>query len=255
MFVPQKTCLIVGTPRSGSTTLAAALYDTGVLGRPREYFWRMVEERHALEDLHVAPPTDANYATYLDAALRFGTTDNGVFGAKLFWEHQKDLVRRLALMPAYAHLPNVERLWTPFGPDLRVAYLTRNCLDAALSLWRAEVTNEWGRSPGFVAPTAPAAIDVWRVSLLHADLHAAAIAWPHLFEAARIKPLLISYDDVVTDLAGTVERIAAHAGVTLAEPPPTSPRYVRQADEATEQFRADWTKATGGCESCRRRVT
>lgn len=250
MFLPDKSCLIVGTPRSGSSTLGVAVAETGVLGRPHEYFWRMVEDFHALEDLHVAPPTDENYAVYLDAALRFGTTSNGVFGAKLFWEHHKEFVRRLALMDEYQHLTNLQRLWRPFGSDLRVTYLRRNCLDASLSLWRAEVTNEWGRTPDAPAPMAPSSVDLWRVSFFHAELHAAEIAWPNLFRAAGIEPLSITYTDVITDLGGTVERIAAHAGVTLGAPAPSEPHYVQQADEATRRFRSEWIHATGGCDTC-----
>lgn len=211
----------------------------------------MVEQRHAVEDLHIDVPTDQNYATYLDAALRFGTTANGVFGAKLFWEHHKDLVRRLAVIPEYGRLTNLERLWKPFGPDLRVTYLTRNCLDAALSLWRAEVTNEWGRDRGAAAVPAPAAVDIWRVSFFHAELHAADIAWPALMQASGIVPLEVSYEDVIGDLGGTVERIAAHAGVELpAGAAPSIPRYVRQADQATDRFRAEWARSVGGCAAC-----
>lgn len=210
----------------------------------------MVEGRHAIEDLHVAPPTDENYATYLDAVLRFGTTPNGVFGAKLFWEHHKDFVRRLALMPEYRQLAPAKRLWKPFGPDLRITHLRRNCLDASLSLWRAEVSDEWGRTPGAVPPTPPSTIDVWRVSLLHAEFHSADVAWPNLFRAAGVEPLSITYLDVVADLAETVERIAAHAGVNLTSPVSGEPRYIKQADEATQRFRKNWIKATGGCEAC-----
>lgn len=211
----------------------------------------MVEAHHAIEDLHVEVPTDENYADYLNAALRFGTTPNGVFGAKLFWEHHKEFVRRLALIPEYASLSGVERLWKPFGPDLRVTYLVRNCADAALSLWRAEVTNEWSRPRGATAPPAPDEVDVLRVSRLHAKFHAADIAWPDLIRARGIVPLTITYADVIADLRGTVERIASHAGVEVSPSAlPTRARFVRQADEATERFREAWALAGGGCEAC-----
>ena len=62
MFAPHRAYLIVGYPRSGTSVLAAALTQTGVLGHPQEYFWRMVEDRHA-EELGVDRPTDENYAT------------------------------------------------------------------------------------------------------------------------------------------------------------------------------------------------
>ena len=151
IFVPAKSIVIVGTPLSGSTLLARALEQTRVMGVPHEYWWRLVEARHA-DELSVATPTDENYIDYADAALLAGTTGNGVFSCKLFWEHQKDLVRRTGLMPHLADLAPVDRLWALFGPDVRAIYLRRNCLDAALSLWRAEVTDEWGRTDADDAP-------------------------------------------------------------------------------------------------------
>ena len=60
IFVPAKSIVIVGTPRSGSTLLARALEQTRVMGVPHEYWWRLVEARHA-DELSVATPTDENY--------------------------------------------------------------------------------------------------------------------------------------------------------------------------------------------------
>lgn len=249
MFVPDKSVLIVGSPRTGSTLLSSAVASTGALGIPQEYFWRMVEQRHA-EELGVDAPTDGNYATYLDAALRFGTTPNGVFGAKLFWEHQKDLVRRTAYVEGFAHRPANERLWALFGPDLRVVYLRRNCLDVALSLWRAEVTNEWGRTEHDAPAPPPDTLDTWRVSYLHAETHAADVGWPPMMTAGGITPLVIGYDEVVADLAGSVARIAAFAEVAMPNATAITPQFTRQADEVTDAFKQEWIRITGGCEAC-----
>ena len=118
---PTRAYLLIGYPRTGSSVLAQALAATGVLGIPQEYFWRGLEARHATE-MGLPAPTDETYPPYLGAALRFGTTPNGVFGAKLFWAHAQDLVRRVGLMEEFSHLSPLERVWAPFRgrPTARV---------------------------------------------------------------------------------------------------------------------------------------
>ena len=229
--------------------LADALSGTGVLGNVHEYFWRLVEPMHAAE-LGLEAPADAGYATYLEAALRYGTTPNGVFGAKLFWAHAVDLVRRTGLMPEYAGLGALERLWAPFGDDVRLVFLRRNCLRSALSLWRAEVTQEWGRRPGASLPQPPATVDVRRVSELHAGTHAADVGWRAVLEGSALPVLEMAYGTVVADLNAAVRDVAQFAGVELPMGLHVDASYVRQADELTDRFETMWAEATGGCADC-----
>ena len=132
MFTPDRAYLLVGWPRTGSSVLAEALTATGVLGRPQEYFWRLVEHRHA-EELDVPMPLDDHYDLYLDRALRFGTTPNGVFAAKMFWAHAEDFVRRTGFIDDFAHLSPLERLAAPFGPELRAVFVLFEIEELSLS--------------------------------------------------------------------------------------------------------------------------
>lgn len=247
MFVPEYAYLMIGYPRSGTNVLAAALADTGMLGHPREYFYELFEEHHARE-VGVDSPTNDNYATYVDAVLRAGSTPNGVFGAKLFSKHAKNLLRRTRRIPEFADLAPINRLWAPFGQNLRLVFLRRNCLRSAVSLWRAEVTNVWTRVPGDEpAPTPP--LDLYALSVAHAEVHAADLGWSTILTASGIDPLVVSYDDIATDLAAVVRAIATQVGVAVANVP--APRYERQADDATDHYVAEWTARTGGCSVCR----
>lgn len=249
VYVPRRAYLLIGWPRTGSSVLAEALTATEVLGSVHEYFWRLVEPMHAAA-FGMPTPTDETYEPYLEAALRHGTSSNGVFGAKLFWAHAVDLVRRTGLMLGFADREPIERLWAPFGDDVRIVFTRRNCLRSALSLWRAEITQEWGRRPGEAAVEPPATLDVWRVSELHADIHMAEIGWESIVRASGRPLLEITYDDISRDLTDAVTSVACFVDIRLAADFKAVPSYLQQADHTTDRFEAEWRTATGGCRAC-----
>ena len=111
--------VVCATPRSGSTLLCELLKDTGVAGRPEEYFEARSDTGvppHPGDYLDNLPRTGAgirddttpprapehssllglaSYRDHLDRTFELGTTPNGVFGAKLMWRNLADL-RQLA---------------------------------------------------------------------------------------------------------------------------------------------------------------
>ena len=88
--VPVLSYSICSTPRCGGGLLGALLRSSGVAGRPEEYVWRgdMPQWRE-----HWEARTDEEY---LAAALRNGSTDNGVFGARVMWAYLGDVVAFVA---------------------------------------------------------------------------------------------------------------------------------------------------------------
>ena len=72
--------LICTNPRSGSWLLAEGMRATGVAGRPEEYFNAFLRPVY-LRDLGLRD--DAPAEVVLQRMLDEGTTENGVFGAKL----------------------------------------------------------------------------------------------------------------------------------------------------------------------------
>jgi LPS sulfotransferase NodH len=140
--------LVCATPRSGSTLLCHELDQTGLAGRPQEYFEALrrsgvprrpheyfdpdrhpnIVERLAFREmLEGAPKPNPlwqpdTYDQYLEWALSEGTTPNGVFGAKLMWGYLGDFAELLrgidgnAGRPARARLP---------GPALRADHAPR----------------------------------------------------------------------------------------------------------------------------------
>ena len=111
--LPKRSYLVCATQRSGSTLVCQALKETGVAGVPEEYFEALQhsgrprrpeeyftglddpsilshlgerERRSANEPEPQSPLwTRTAYDRYLEWAMEQGTTENGVFGAKLMW--------------------------------------------------------------------------------------------------------------------------------------------------------------------------
>jgi LPS sulfotransferase NodH len=168
-MTPNRSYLVCATPRSGSTLVCHALEETGVAGRPEEYFEalrhsgrprRPEEYFHGVEDQSIRdhlgergigselPPRSplwsrAAYDRYLEWAFDAGTTPNGIFGAKLMWGYFGDFVSLLRNVPRFRDLPLAELL-PEVVPELRFVRVVRaNKLRQAVSLWKAVQTATW----------------------------------------------------------------------------------------------------------------
>ncbi|MEX2106494.1 MAG: Stf0 family sulfotransferase [Solirubrobacterales bacterium] len=168
-MLPNSSYLVCATPRSGSTLVCHALEETGVAGKPEEYFEAL---RHSgrprrpeeyflgVEDQSIRghlgeraigsepPPRSplwsrAAYDRYLEWAFEAGTTPNGIFGAKLMWGYFGDFVSLLRNVPRNRDLPLAELLPSVF-PDVTFVRVVRaNKLRQAVSLWKAVQTATW----------------------------------------------------------------------------------------------------------------
>jgi LPS sulfotransferase NodH len=169
MSNPDRSYLVCATPRSGSTLVCQTLIRTGVAGRPEEYFEalrssgvprRPEEYFHGVGDRtifdHLAERSEGfnpvprsplwsrtAYDRYLDWVFDVGTTENGVFGAKLMWGYVEDFVSLLRNIPEYREVPMAEILSEVF-PDLTFVRVVRaNKIRQAVSLWKAVQTATW----------------------------------------------------------------------------------------------------------------
>ncbi len=166
---PQRSYLVCATPRSGSTLVCQALKETGVAGRPEEYFEALLHsgrprrpeeyfigvddksifdhlgERSKHDDPQPRSPlwSRAAYDRYLEWAMEQGTTPNGVFAAKLMWGYFGDFVSLLRNIPAYGDLP-LSELLPAVLPDVTFVRVVRaNKIRQAVSLWKAVQTATW----------------------------------------------------------------------------------------------------------------
>jgi trehalose 2-sulfotransferase len=222
---------LCATPRTGSSLLLGLLASTGVAGRPEAYF-RVPDEQSWADRWQVPGPADPafDYQQFVRAAIRAGTSDNGVFGAKLMWGTLDELVARLP--PAGTDLETLQRV---FGRT-RFVYLRRDdVLAQAVSWLRAEQTGTWyagqpdggDREPSYD----PAGITAYARTI--GEHNAAWRAW---FRSSGVSPYQIRYEELCADLVGVTCGILDFLGLELPAGRTIRPRHQRQADQLTAEW-------------------
>jgi LPS sulfotransferase NodH len=279
---PDRSYLVCATPRSGSTLVCHALEETGVAGRPEEYFEALrhsgrprrpeeyflgvedqsirdhLGERSVGSEPQPRSPlwSRAAYDRYLEWAFETGTTDNGVFGAKLMWGYFGEFVSLLRNIPACRDVPLAELLPAVF-PELTFVRVVRaNKVRQAVSLWKAVQTATWredqasnkaasiedeGSPPyrSFVEAHRPQlrfhykAIDHLLKGLLIEEA-----SWDAFFEHSGIKPVLVLYENFAADYETSTLNLLERLDLTCAEDFEFEPRMKRQSDQIND----DWTK-------------
>lgn len=253
--------LVCATPRSGSTLLCEVLKDTGVAGRPEEFF----EARSAtglpphpgdyLENLprtgagirdDTTPPRAPehsslrglpSYRHHLIRTFRLGATDNGVFGAKLMWRHLPDLQRLAGELPEYAGLDLYELLEQLFDHPRYVWVTRRDKVRQAVSLWRALQTRSWRMGPDGEKRDVELRYRFEGIDHLVGSLRSDDERWQEFFDRHRVSPLRMVYeDDLEPDPAGAASAVLRYIGVRV--PRHWQPHKVleRQADALSDQW-------------------
>jgi trehalose 2-sulfotransferase len=276
----RRSYLVCATPRSGSTLVCKALAATGVAGVPDEYYEALlhsgrprrpdeyftgVADRSILDHLaqrrvgEEERPVSRHwsrsaYDRYVEWTLEAGTTDNGVFGAKLMWGYFGDFVSLLRNVPRWSEVPLTELLPSVF-PDLRLVRVVRaNKLRQAVSLWKAVQTASWrtdaAATSGPEAPPYRAYLHEQRpqlrfhygaISHLLEQILREEAAWDAFFEHVAVKPTLVLYENFAADPTRStlhlLERLQIEAPEDLDLSPPTRP----QSDDVND----DWVGRYG----------
>jgi len=279
---PSRSYLVCATPRSGSTLVCQALKATGVAGRPEEYFEALrhsgrprrpeeyfggMDDRSVLDHLGERTVGDdpqprsplwsrAAYDRYLDWAMKTGTTDNGVFGAKLMWGYFEDFVSLLRNVPSYRDVP-LEDLMTTVFPEVTFIRVVRaNKIRQAVSLWKAVQTATWREQDAIQSasvglddsePPYKSFIQDHRPQL---RFHYNAIAhlldgilqeeasWDAFFEHCGISPILVLYENFAADYETSTVRVLERLRLSLPEAFAFEPRMKRQSDGIND----DWAR-------------
>ena len=273
MTEPTRSYLVCSTPRSGSTLVCGALRETGVAGRPDEYFEALrstgrprrpeeyfagVDDRSILDELgkpageRRAPPpawSRTAYDRYLDWAKAQGTTENGVFGAKLMWQYLSDFAGLLRNIPEYQELPLADLLPAAFPNLTFVRVIRANKIRQAVSLWKAVQSASWtdAGEVGSVDPPRRAYHDEQRPQLrfhygaighLLEQILAAEASWDAFFEHTRIKPVLVLYENFAADYATSTLNILERLELDVPDDLVVEPRMKSQTDSIND----DWAR-------------
>jgi LPS sulfotransferase NodH len=261
MTTPQFPYLVCATPRSGSTLLCELLTDTGVAGRPGEYFEHLYatglprqprEYFERVQDLEVLtllapsepgmPESAEGFEQRLQNALRDGATPNGVWGAKLMWGYLLDFLRRLREREATAGMRPPEA-FAHLLPGVQYIHVRRrDKLAQAISLWIAVQTAQWRDEAG--EPTAHEAVYSFAgIAHLLEQLTQQDQAWARWFINAGLDPHVVVYEELVADRNGIVCGLLRDLHIDAGGVQIPEPRMRRQASERSiewaERFEAE----------------
>jgi trehalose 2-sulfotransferase len=133
--------VLCGTPRTGSTLLCSLLTSTGVAGRPESYFREPDHRTWAGRfGVSVQGGGEPSYPEFVAGAIRFGSTPNGVFAARVMWGTMSRIVSGLG---PTRDQRDVDVLEEAFGALRFVHLQRRDVVGQAVSWARAEQTAYW----------------------------------------------------------------------------------------------------------------
>ncbi|WP_321965429.1 Stf0 family sulfotransferase [Paraburkholderia sp. J7] len=253
-IAPTATYVICTNPRSGSWLLSEGLTSTSLAGKPREWFNILEEQQHRAR-WRMDTSTDLSFAKYLNIARAESTTSNGISGIKLHFYQLAELPRK---MDAFGSLHDLAapNLMTALFPRAKYVWLTRrDKVRQAISFVLAARTGEWWSMDGAATPNTgegrntdpeydPYAIARREQALVENDSK-----WRCYFEENHIAPLIIYYEDLVSDYPGTIRSVLKWLGVPNANAVPVPPpRLKRQSNARNEEWivRYEAFKCGGG---------
>jgi trehalose 2-sulfotransferase len=208
--VPSTSYFVCGTPRAGTSLLTGLLKGTGIAGRPEEYFWR--------DDMPFWAKrwNTSTFAEYLPAAIRGGTTSNGVFGAKLMWGYMDDFLGRLRALTGADAGSDRALIEGVFSHSAFIWVWRADVVVQAVSWAKAIQTGVWYDHPG-AAPRAHARFDFDQIESLAHEAAEHNRAWRRWFTANQIVPFAVRYEDLVSDKVGLARRVFAFLGLEASE--------------------------------------
>ena len=226
--------MLFGTPRTGNTLLCSLLASTKVAGRPESYFREADQGQWATRFGVTADEHGGfQYDEFVAGAVRFGSTPNGVFAARVMWGTLPLIVA--GLDPHSRERSDLDVLEGALGPLRFVHLQRRDVVSQAVSWARAEQTSYW--QPGDEVRAEPR-LNLGQVDYLVSTIGDHNAAWRAWFAAQAVQPLDVEYETLVADMGGTVSSILSWVNLRApADWVPDSPQE-RHADE----INADWVR-------------
>jgi trehalose 2-sulfotransferase len=212
-------------------------------GRPRPEVIRLLPAESQLDRESERRSTWSrdDYAAHFSAALRGGTTPNGVFGAKVMWSYFPDFLELMRGIPRFAGMGDGSLLNAAF-PELSYVFVSRSDkVRQAVSLWRALQTWVWrkssGASPQEELPERQIVYSFDAIDHLVDQLRRQEDAWRGFFFRIGQRPLALYYEEVATDPDAAVARVLDMLEIPRERAAPPTPRQIgRQSDEISESW-------------------
>ena len=230
---PLSSYIICTTPRSGSWMLCSLLAQTGVAGRPSEFFGPTLrEEFRSNRNLAHAEKT----RDYLARVIVASMSENRVFGMKLLANQTRQFVRRVTehrSEPIHSLRDALEAAL----PRVRSICLTReNKAAQAISLYRGLMTGVWQRrAKAPVAEEESIPYDEYALQRCYQDIVASDAYWEGFFKTYGVEPLRLTYEALVADFERETRRVLQFLGLPT-DMSIAPPQTVKLADETSREW-------------------
>jgi LPS sulfotransferase NodH len=240
-ITPSATYIICTNPRSGSSLLSDGLASTSLAGNPREWLNILEEQQHRAR-WRMDHSSDLSFPAYLDVARAESTTSNGISGIKLHYYQFAELLRKTEAIRNLRGL-TAAQLMSQLFPQPRYLWLTRrDKARQAISFLIASNTGRWWSIDGVtrekregrtgVPEFDPHVIAHFEQYFVESDLR-----WQAYFAANQISPLVLHYEDLVSDYRGTIVSILRWLGIPNADAVTVPPsRLKRQANALNDEW-------------------
>ena len=207
------TYVIASVQRSGSSLLARGLWESGGAGAPNEYFNPL--QRRLFDQRWGRLPN----RPFVWRLRRHRTSENGLFGIKIHYDH----MRRLGIdLPAL------------LGPARYIATTRVDDVAQAVSFEIARQTGVWtSEYPGFGRDP------VYRKAAIKrrlAEIRRAEIGWERYFARHGVEPLRLTYEAIAEDYERSLRTALDFLGVDGTDVPIATPSLQPVADQTAREW-------------------
>jgi len=235
--------IICSTPRSGSTLLCDLLADTNIAGCPDSFF---MNEHYSSWTSLLGVPVDswrtksAFDLRYIEAVIKQGAGETGVFGMRVQWESLGDLSARLREL--YLTEENDQDLFNMTLGITHYIHLSREDKVAqAVSLLRADQSGLWHVHPDGsererikdgLTPT----YNTKALSTLVSRLEEFDAAWTAWLSAQNIQPIFVTYEKLSSHPNIVIGEILSRLGLNPTNASKISPKTKKMASYESKMW-------------------
>lgn len=210
------------------------------MGRPASYFREPDEATWARRfGVPVAAGRARDYRAFVRAVQAAGTTDNGVFAARLMWGSLERITEGLSTGSRRSDLALLE---DALGSLAFVLLRREDVVEQAVSWTRAEQTGFWQHGDTVVGPPQR---DLAQMRRFVETIDAHNEAWLAWFDRQGVEPEEVTYEQLVRDPRSVVERIADRLQVVVPATWRARSPHQRQADRTSAEWAAALRSALG----------
>ncbi len=229
-----KNFLICSTPRTGSSLLCYVLKQTNIAGMRTRGFPTAQEFilKFQLDHKALSFSRSSDIELFLRRLFDVTRTKNGMGGFKLMWEQLSYVYEQAQGLLAGSCVYDMHRF---FPPGIRYIWLIRKDeLRQTVSWAKAIQTNAWD-SQQQLKYTGSCRFNFYQIRNLLYMIKERNRQWALFFEHNHIHPLVITYEEFIADLSGTVRLILDYLDADYSPQIQVQNNYFfRQSDRVNE---------------------